>query len=694
MLLFFGVTPYLIFDGGDLPSKSGTEADRLKRREDGKRLGSELQSKGRMAEAYQEFQKAVDVTPEMARQLIEELKRMKIQYIVAPYEADAQLVYLEQKGIINGIISEDSDLLVFGARRLLSKLDQHGDCIEINRGDFAACRDISLIGWTDADFRQMCILSGCDYLSNIPKMGLKTAYRSMRKYKNVEKVLKVLQFEGHHQIPPRYLDNFRQAENTFLYQRVFCPITQNLVTLTLPEPSMNLDEMPYIGADVEPEIAIGVACGDLHPVTKEAIKLKPSFAARAMPGLIRRQTLASSAELKPNKPIHSFFTPRRVPLAELDPNTLTPSPSQQRLLERHANNSWQPSPISNSFGLTRSASSASMNGRSATPRTVERESFLARAAKMSTVPAVKRQRLCSDVDDGDALPTPPEQARSRFFTNSSTVQPSPSDQKLSRTKKSRRSTFGVFSDEVAEDIMCQLSSQMLESASSVERVEKNDFLEPTSTPSRIQTSTVDSSEEQPLSVVVETDNDAAGQCEIMDRSTDSNNQSVNIDTNPELFSQVLEAHVQRQNASLLSKFVFEGSSGRPDVSSPTIPEKLASTALHSRPPTKVSGKTTTQGGSLRHRLTPLQRLGQSALSKSRSIDNFMTQRMLTNTAGDSGYESDLGKDSTHDIPLKTDNNQGSEDQIIPCSDEETEDSVHDSGRPNSLSLKRFSFIPK
>ena len=167
MLLYFGVKPYLIFDGDDLPSKAGTECDRHKRRQDSKALGLELQRKGRMAEAYQEFQKAVDVTPYMARQLIEHLKKMDVQYVVAPYEADAQMVYLERQGIIDGIISEDSDLLVFGAKRLLSKLDHHGDLIEINRADFTACREVSLIGWTDADFRRMCILSGCDYLPNI-----------------------------------------------------------------------------------------------------------------------------------------------------------------------------------------------------------------------------------------------------------------------------------------------------------------------------------------------------------------------------------------------------------------------------------------------------------------------------------------------------------------------------------------------
>jgi exonuclease-1 len=103
--------------------------------------------------------------------------------VVAPYEADSQLVYLERQGLISGIVSEDSDLLVFGAKRLLTKMDQHGQCIEINRRDFCAVREISLTDWTDREFRHMAILSGCDYLDGVNNVGLKTAYRLIRKHK-------------------------------------------------------------------------------------------------------------------------------------------------------------------------------------------------------------------------------------------------------------------------------------------------------------------------------------------------------------------------------------------------------------------------------------------------------------------------------------------------------------------------------
>lgn len=43
---------------------------------------------------------------------------MNVQYIVAPYEADAQLAYLEKTGVIDAILTEDSDLLVFGCKRV------------------------------------------------------------------------------------------------------------------------------------------------------------------------------------------------------------------------------------------------------------------------------------------------------------------------------------------------------------------------------------------------------------------------------------------------------------------------------------------------------------------------------------------------------------------------------------------------
>ena len=343
MLLHFGVIPYLVFDGDYLPSKAGTEVERAKRREESKKKGLELYHMNKPSQAHLELQKAVDVTPVMARQLIEELKKAGIQYVVAPYEADAQLVYLEKKDVIKGILSEDSDLLVFGAKRLLTKLDQYGDCIQVDRADFTACREISLFGWTDVEFRRMAILSGCDYLASISGMGLKNAYRFVRKYKTIEKIVRMLQFDGKYHVPPGYLEAFHKAELTFLHQRVFCPLQGGVVSVNPIDQDASLRNMSFIGAEMERSTAAAVARGDLDPVTKAPIIIPALFKdSPKTPWNFKQNQNEATAilEVKENKSLDTFFKPKRKPLAELDPNTFTPSPTQERLLQQARAASW------------------------------------------------------------------------------------------------------------------------------------------------------------------------------------------------------------------------------------------------------------------------------------------------------------------------------------------------------------------
>ncbi|KAF2174751.1 exodeoxyribonuclease 1 [Zopfia rhizophila CBS 207.26] len=454
MLVHFGITPYLVFDGDYLPSKAGTEKERAARRKESKRAGLELLKVGKTSQAHLELQKAVDVTPEMARLLIEELKHHNIQYVVAPYEADSQLAYLERKGIINGILSEDSDLLVFGAKCLITKLDQYGDCVEINRNHFTTCREISLTGWTDADFRRMAILSGCDYLPGIGKMGLKTAYRMLRKHKTVERVIKAAQFDGQFKVPQGYFESFTQAERTFLYQWVFCPLSNRLVNLTEPETGIDLKEMPYIGKHVSSEVAIGVSRGELNPHTKERIVVEVRDRSRSKPMRppSRTSSVAQTPDLKQTKSIDTFFKPKRTPLAELDPNSFTPSPSQQALLEQQNNNGWAAVLAPQSHSQQRSTSAS----RTA-PQPARRAFTDSWTSSALTPNPFKRQRLCSDsefdVPEGQFVKT--ETSRSRFFA-SSIPDPSPSMRPAKKNKKEQNQDFNLWSDDSIEEAMAAL----------------------------------------------------------------------------------------------------------------------------------------------------------------------------------------------------------------------------------------------
>jgi exonuclease-1 len=780
MLIYFGVTPYLVFDGDNLPSKAGTESDRAKKREESRRRGLELYKAGKLSQAHQELQKAVDVTPFMARQLIEELKRLNIQYIVAPYEADAQLAYLEAKGIIDGILSEDSDLLVFGAKRLLTKLDQHGDCLEINRADFASCREISLAGWTDAEFRRMAILSGCDYLPSINKMGLKTAYRYVRKYKNTEKVLRMLQFEGQHTIPAGYLEKYRQAELTFLHHRVFCPIAKKLVFLNELEPGMKEEDLPYVGKDVDPEIAIGVACGDLDPTSKVSITIRAAApSSRSSLFGPRRQTLATPADLKPNKSLDSFFKSKRQPLAELDPNSLTPSPSQQRLLAANTNASWEARTISSTPHLGRSVSSTSQSrGRSRDlSGNTERDTFLARASTISTYQPPKRQRLCSEAEESFATVG---LSRSRFFDSNSN-EPSPSVRKKKSTnKKAKKSDFDIFSDDSIDNILLELPGigdpvtypnldKLGDKPATDTLVARTDsfyhdsgfFEETQAVP---ESSPVTPAE--PTSQLAISRETSLGSTNKEAKSSilpDAAKTSTSEDTDTEAFEDLLEYHVGKQNQAFQKTFIGQSPSRResafcslkpnsmnlncrsqseplvttlleipqtsnsetavtdePGLQSDTeANEKLRKTFIyqplsrqvaalksvgqrqipaqvpHLKPPAlglEVSQKKPEET------MTPLQRLGQQALRKTKQrpwLDTMIPQQQLSAMGGDEPGERVVR--SVLPRTTKSTTVKGSEDLVVPDSEDENESDgseVTAGDVQAHLDLTKFAFKPR
>lgn len=268
MLRHYGVIPYVVFDGDYLPSKKGTEEERSARRQESRKIGLRCLASGDSKAALDYFQKAIDVTPLMARHFIEQLRREKFEYIVAPYEADAQLAFLEEQGVIEAILTEDSDLLAFGCHRLLTKMDQYGECIEINRDLFNQVTEINLSHWGAEEFLWMAILSGCDYLPSVHGMGLKKAYALIRKYKTIERVIQIIRLDKSYQMPPNYGVRFLQAQLTFLHQRVFCPTREMLVMRRDPLIPLDQEADYFIGPSYSTALALSISQGDVDPISK------------------------------------------------------------------------------------------------------------------------------------------------------------------------------------------------------------------------------------------------------------------------------------------------------------------------------------------------------------------------------------------------------------------------------------------
>lgn len=318
MLKHYGVTPYIVFDGDFLPSKAQTEREREAKRKENRRLGKESMARGNTKLAQEYFQKAIDITPDMALRFILALQQESFDYVVAPYEADAQLAYLERVGIIDGVVTEDSDLLVFGCKKVLFKMNEFGECMEVSRSRFASNTGMNLNGFDDNMFRYMAILSGCDYLSSIPGMGLKNAHRIVRKHRHLEYIFRALRVEFGLKYPPEYETEFRRADLTFMHQWVFCPLTQGLVMGRAANGVLDEASSRLIGNHLPDDLARAVAKGLVDPITKEKIVLQPAECSGKRPSMKH----SKSAPPLNNSLMDSFLQasrPRAI-LSEISPN--------------------------------------------------------------------------------------------------------------------------------------------------------------------------------------------------------------------------------------------------------------------------------------------------------------------------------------------------------------------------------------
>ncbi|KAG5437119.1 hypothetical protein PCANB_001240 [Pneumocystis canis] len=308
MLKHYGIKMFIVFDGDYLPGKAGTENKRGKKREENKAKGLEFLAQNKKRLAIEQFQKCINVTPEMAYEFIKELKRENIDYIVAPYEADAQLAYLEKQGIIDAILTEDSDLLVFGCKCILLKLNQYGECIEIKREKFPQIKEIDLSGWTDENFRYMAILSGCDYLESIRGIGLKTAYRLLKKHKTIDQLLKALRTEYSLEVPSDYETQFNFANLTFMHQRVYCLDKKSIIMWNEPGIPLGDNVDRIVGPNIPSDIVQDLIRGEINPITKLPISVSLNKIQMHNQTKENIQVIFQPSKQEKNIPLNNYIT--------------------------------------------------------------------------------------------------------------------------------------------------------------------------------------------------------------------------------------------------------------------------------------------------------------------------------------------------------------------------------------------------
>ncbi|XP_016492485.1 exonuclease 1-like isoform X1 [Nicotiana tabacum] len=286
LLRHYKITPVVVFDGGNLPCKSRTEDERHRRRKTNRDQAMLKLKEGNVAGAVELFQRAVSVTPSMAHQLIQILKSENIEFVVAPYEADAQLAYLssleEEKSGIVAVISEDSDLLAYGCPAVFFKMDSHGNGqeVELDRVFSSATLVPSFRHFNQDLFTGMCVLAGCDFLPSVPGIGIAKAYNLVSKYRNLDRVLSILKFEKGDQVPEDYTKSFKEAVAVFHHARIYDVSLKRTKHLKpVPEQLLQFldEELDFLGPEILPSLATAIAQGSIDPCTMEAFDFFPNM---------------------------------------------------------------------------------------------------------------------------------------------------------------------------------------------------------------------------------------------------------------------------------------------------------------------------------------------------------------------------------------------------------------------------------
>lgn len=107
-----------------------------------------------------------------------------VPYYVAPFEAETMCYDLYKKGLVDEILSDDTDVLAYGASNVLTKFNlSEQSFVCVNRNVI-----LRTLEFTPEMFLDFCVMSGCDYNKNIYRTGCEGSYKLIRYYKSIEDI--------------------------------------------------------------------------------------------------------------------------------------------------------------------------------------------------------------------------------------------------------------------------------------------------------------------------------------------------------------------------------------------------------------------------------------------------------------------------------------------------------------------------
>lgn len=152
------------------------------------------------------FYLGADITENEIKESIELIKIFGFNVIYAKSEADTVLAKLSQLNIVDAVVTDDADILIYGGQVLLKKFttDSKKKFYQIDLNIIK-----KQIGFNQDQLILLALLLGTDYNTNIKNIGPKKAPILIKKYKTLNELYK------NNIVPIDIRDNFTKSYNLF-----------------------------------------------------------------------------------------------------------------------------------------------------------------------------------------------------------------------------------------------------------------------------------------------------------------------------------------------------------------------------------------------------------------------------------------------------------------------------------------------
>ncbi|KAE9391383.1 PIN domain-like protein [Gymnopus androsaceus JB14] len=149
----------------------GRDIDDVRREIDEEIASLDQQRKNAMRDAE-------DINQQMVNQIMIMLRLFGIPYITAPMEAEAQCAELLSLNLVDGIITDDSDVFLFGGHRVFKNMFNQSKTVEC----FLLSDLMRELGLDQGTLIRLAYLLGSDYVEGLPGVGPVVAMELLREF--------------------------------------------------------------------------------------------------------------------------------------------------------------------------------------------------------------------------------------------------------------------------------------------------------------------------------------------------------------------------------------------------------------------------------------------------------------------------------------------------------------------------------